>query len=1082
MKTKFTMILTLFMALIVQLTFAQEKTISGIVSDENGLPLIGTTVLIVGSSSGTTTDFDGKYAIKAKTGDVLSYSYVGYSTQNITVGASNTIDTSLQPDNTLDEVVITAQGIKREKKSLGYAVTTLKSEKIEQKSEGDIARVLNGKIAGVNITSSNGLSGSSTNIIIRGYSSVTQSNQPLFIVDGVPFDSGTNGQSNFLDGSTESSRFLDLDPNSIASVSVLKGLSATVLYGSRGGNGVILITTKNSGTKNSVKKTEVSINQSLFLSNAILPKYQDNYGGGFHQGFGFFFSNWGPRFDRTDDDGIGNAAQYTGNDSSNGNAILSHPFNYIGDQTLVSGFDDVRNQPYEYKPYNGVEEFFRTGVVKSTSINIKGGSDKTSFNANYGRLEDEGITPGNKLSRNTFSIGGSSVLSNKFTVSGVFNFSRTKYISPPNAASFGSGTGFDGAGVFGDLLYTPRSVDLSNIPFQALDGRSLYYRSGNDIQNPYWTVNNAFTTQNTDRFFGSTNLSYALNDWSNITYRLGLDSYTELNSYGQNRGGVDGEVTGIFRTISARNTIWDHSVIWNANKDLSDDLNLQVIAGINSRRDTYEQDGIESTGQLVFGTLKHFNFTTSSSKNSFRNADDNDIAFNSESNQVGIYASIDLGYKDYLFLNLAARNDWYSTLETENNSILYPGASVSFIPTSFAESIKGDVLNYLKIRAGYGTSAKAPLAFNTRNVLGINARDLVTTDGTVVSSNSVSNTLGNPDLKPEKISEIEFGIDSRLFNRLTLNLSVYEKTTQNLITNRTLDNATGFNNTLVNIGEMQSKGLEIEYDLNIIKPVENGFSFNLSGNFNANETTVTELAEGTDNIILTSSVIGEAANYAVEGEAFGVLLGTTILRNDQGEKVVGNNGQYLTNNTPTIIGDPNPDWTTSLIPNISYKGFRLSAQLQYRHGGDIYSTTAASLIGRGVVDADDPICRECNYILPGVKQDGTPNDIAITATNVGFQTYFGGPNELSIFDGSTIRLQEVSLSYNFSNAVLSKTPFGSLSMSISGNNLWYKALNFHGDLNYDTNASSTGVGNGQGIDFITGPSARRYGFSIKATF
>ena len=443
---------------------------------------------------------------------------------------------------------------------------------------------------------------------------------------------------------------------------------------------------------------------------------------------------------------------------------------------------------------------------------------------------------------------------------------------------------------------------------------------------------------------------------------------------------------------------------------------------------------------------------------------------------------MDLGYKDYLFLNVAARNDWYSTLEEDNNTVLYPSVSVSFIPTSFAESIQGNILNYLKLRAGYGTSANAPLPFNTRSLLGINARDFVDINGTTISSNSVGNRLGNPDLKPERISEIEFGIDARLFKRLNLNLSVYDKRTNDLITDRTLDDATGFDSTQVNIGELQSKGLEVEFDLNIIKTLEDGFKFNLSGNFNANENTILDLAEGADNILLTQAVIGETANYAVEGEAYGILLGTTVLRNEEGQKVVGNNGRYLANNTPTIIGDPNPDWTSSLIPNISYKGIQLSAQLQYRHGGDIYSTTAASLIGRGVVATDNPICRECNYILPGVKQDGTPNDIAITATNVGFQTYLGGPNELSIFDGSTIRLQEVALSYYFSDTFISKTPFGNLSISLSGNNLWYKALNFHGDLNYDTNASSTGVGNGQGIDFITGPSARRYGFSIKATF
>jgi len=1079
MKTKFSGILTLFLAFVVQFTFAQEKTVSGTVTDDTG-PLPGVSIVIKGTTVGTETDFDGNYSIKVNTGDVLKYSFIGMTAQEVVVGASNTINVILQADNVLEEVVVTAQGIKREKKSLGYSVSTVKNESIEQRAEGDVARVLSGKVAGVDITSSNGLTGSATNIIIRGYSTVTQSNQPLFVVDGVPFDSGTNTQSNFLDGNTQSSRFLDLDPNAIESISVLKGLSATVLYGARGSNGVILVTTKNSSSGNRTKKTEITVSQSLFLSDAILPDYQDNYGGGFHQGFGFFFSNWGPRFDRTDDDGIANAGQYTGFDAPNGNALLRHPFNFIGDQSLVAGFGDVANQPYEYKPYNGVEDFFKTGIVNSTSINVRGGSEKVNFNANYGRLEDEGITPGNKLVRNTFSLGGNAQLSNKFTATGVLNFSKTDYASPPNAASFGSGVGFGGSGVFGDILYTPRSVDLTNIPFQAADGRSLYYRAGNDIQNPYWTVANARTSQDVDRFFGNVGLSYALTDWVNISYRVGLDSYTELNSYAQNKGGVDGDPTGIYRTVAVRNTIWDHSVIISGEKDLSSDLNLKVTLGANARRDIYTQDGLESTNQLVFGIQRHFNFTSNSAINSFSGAN---IAFDSESNQVGVFGDLTLGYKDFLYFNAVARNDWYSTLESDNNSILYPGASISFIPTTAFDNLKGDVLNYMKFRVGYGSSASAPNAFNTRNVLGLSARALVDVNGTVISSNSVSNTLGNPDLKAERLEEFEVGLDTRLFNRLNFNVSVYKKITTDLITSRTLDDATGSDNTLVNIGEIESEGIEIDYDLDVIKAnTSGGFSFNIAGNFTANETIVTDLAEGTDNILLTTAVIGNAANYAVEGKPFGLLLGTTIQRDANGDRVVGNNGRYLVDNTPTEIGDPNPDWTTAVIPTIRYKGFTLTANINYRHGGDIFSTTAASLIGRGVVDNDDPLIREQNFILPGVLQDGSPNNIAITATNVGFHTYLGGPNELQIFDGSTIRLQEASLSYSLPKSLLDKTPFGNLTFTASGNNLWYKALNFDSDLNYDTNASSTGVGNGRGIDFITGPSTRRYGFSVKATF
>ncbi|MEM9001153.1 MAG: SusC/RagA family TonB-linked outer membrane protein [Bacteroidota bacterium] len=1057
---------------------SQEKTITGVVTDDTGIPLPGVNIVVEGTTNGTQTDFDGVYAISASVGQSLLFTYIGQKDERRTIGAQNVINVQMQEDaQALEEVVVTAQGIVRERRALGYAVTTVESDAVESRPEADIARVLNGKVAGVNITANNGLSGSGTNIIIRGYSSATQSNQPLFIVDGIPFDSGTNTQTNFLDGNTESSRFLDIDPNNIENISVLKGLSATVLYGNRGRNGVILITTKGASSGSAKSKTEVTVSQSVFFADAILPNYQNNYGGGFHQGFGYFFSNWGPRFDRSDDDGISNAGQFVG---GSGPAILQHPFNFIADPTLIAGFEDLLDDPYPYQPYNGVEEFFRTGNIYSTSVNIRGGSEKVNFNANYGRTEDIGVTRGNRVLRNNFSIGGNARLANNFTVSGVFNFITTDFNSPPNAVSTGSGAAFDGSAIFGDVLYTPRSVDLTNLPFQAADGRSLYYRSGNDIQNPYWTIENAKTSQNTDRFLGNASLSYQFNDWLNLTYRLGLDTYTELNSYGQNKGGVDGPVLGILRTTSVRNTIWNHDLILSADKDLSEDLNLKVTLGANSRRDTYAQDGIESQGQLVFGVLEHFNFTTPSSTNSFSGLSLNQ---NFEENLVGVYLDATLGYKDFLYLNAVGRNDWSSTLERENNSLFYPGASVSFIPTSAFPELQGDVLNYAKLRVGYGSSAGFPTPFNTRDVLTLDSRALVDLNGNVISGNTVSDVLGNRDLEPERVEEFEIGLDTRLFNRLNLNVSVFQKTTSDLITQQTLDSSTGFTSTFVNIGEIQTKGIEVDYGVDVFKGSGDNFGFNISGNFTANETTVTDLAEGTNNILLTFAVAGEAANYAVENRPFGVLLGSTIQRDENGNRVVGSNGRYLVDNNITEIGDPNPDWTTTWIPTFTYKNFTLSANLQYRHGGDVYSVTTAALIGRGVVDADNAIDREANYVLPGVFADGTPNNVAITSTELGFNTFFAGNiNELNIFDGSTIRLQEASLGYSLPKKLLDKTPFGSMSLTLSGTNLWYKAVNFPDNVKYDTNASSTGVGNGQGIDFFTGPSVRRYGLTIKATF
>ncbi|WP_025741877.1 SusC/RagA family TonB-linked outer membrane protein [Aquimarina pacifica] len=1085
MRTKFSEVLTLILAFVVQITFAQEKTISGTVSDNGGLPLPGVNIVVKGTSNGTQSDFDGKYTIEANKGAVLTYTYVGFATQEKVVGDSNTINIQLAEDAAqLEEVVVTAQGIRREKKSLGYAVSTVANDKIEQKGEADIGRILTGKAAGVNITSTNGLSGSGTNIIIRGYSSVTGSNQPLFVVDGVPFDGGTNTQSNFLDNNTESSRFLDLDPNSIESVNVLKGLSATTLYGQAGSNGVIVITTKNGSTAGAREKFEVSVTQSIFTSHAILPKYQNNYGGGFHQDYGFFFSNWGPGFDSD----LSANPNFIGI-ASDGTTLVNGPLGAINDQSLVIGFEDQIDIPYEYKPYDSVEDFFKTGTTSTTTVNISGGGEKARFNVSYTHLDEEGVTPGNELTRNNFGLGGNMKLSNKLTVNGVINYALTDFKSPPVAPSFGSGTGFDGGSVFGDLMYTPRSVNLFGLPYQAADGRSVYYRSGNDIQNPRWTVENVKATQNVRRVFGSIATTYELNDWINLMYRIGIDQYTEANTYGQNRGGVDGEQLGIYRTSSVTNTIWDHTLSATANKDLSEKLNLNVNLGFNPRHEDFIREGVESVDQLSFGILEHYNFASQSAFNSFTNLP---IGDKETQNTMGVYFDSTFSYDDYLYLNLAGRNDWSSTLELDNNSLFYPAASVSFIPTTAFTNLESDALNYLKLRFGYGSSAGFPIPYRTRSFLTLNPRGFVGDD--VVPINNVNTRLGNPDLKPELVSEFEFGIDTKLFNRLDFNVSVFSKKTTDLLTDQTLDYATGYEVTQVNIGELQTQGIEIDYNIDIIRPnSSDGFKWNLAGNFYADENEVTDLDDNVDQILLTFAVTGEAANYAVEGRPYGVILGSTVARDETtGNRLVDADGNYIINEDITEIGDPNADWTTNLNSTFSYKGFSLYMDWQYRYGGDIYSTTTASLIGRGVVDLDDPLDREALYVLPGVQQvfddngnvTGTiPNTTQITATNLGFDNYgIGSANEFRIYDGTTLRLNEVSLSYRMPAKFLNKTPFGSLTLKASGFNVWYKAFNFPDDVRFDTNSLSTGVGNGLGIDFITGPSIRRYGLSVQATF
>ncbi|WP_405205402.1 SusC/RagA family TonB-linked outer membrane protein [Aquimarina sp. LLG6339-5] len=1070
MRTKFRGILTLLLAFVVQLTFAQEKTISGNVTDNSGLPLPGVNIVVKGTSKGTQSDFDGNYTIQVNRGAVLSFSYLGFTTKEVVVGDSDTISVQLTEDAaTLEEVVVTAQGIKRERKSLGYAISTVASDDIQEQSSADLGRILSGEAAGLNITSTNGTAGSGTNIIIRGLSTISGSNQPLFIVDGVPFANNTNQQNAFFNNVTESSRFLDIDPNNIESVNVLKGLSASVLYGQEGRNGVILITTKTGSAKASNKKFEVTFSQSLFAEEAVLPDYQDEYGGGFHQNFGFFFSNWGPSFNR---DISSNSLYRSG---APGNSFVANPLSQLADQTLVTGFEDIAASDYAYRPYDSVDQFFKTGFISNTSIGLSGGNENASFSANYSYFDQDSFTPGNQLTRNNIGFGGKAKLSNKLTFQGTANYTNSRLKTPPISASAGSGTIGNGSSVFGDILYTPRSVDLFGLPFQAQDGRSVYYRSGNDIQNPLWTIANAKVTQETDNIFGSASLTYGFNDNYSLTYRAGLNTFTEFNTNGQNKGGVDGDVTGFYRTIQVRNTVFDNSLILNGYEQLNENLGLTFIAGLNTRRNTYQQEGTLSTQQLAFGVLEHYNFVNQSTND----IDLGQLGFEFEDNTIGVYADVSLDYKSYLFFNGVIRNDWFSTLEQENNSIFYPGASISLIATDAIPGLQGDMFNYLKARVAYGESAGAPGAFSTRNTLGLNSRAFVDSQGNVISSNSVSNVLGNADLKPERFQEFEVGIETRFINnRVGLNVSLFKRTTEDLITNQALDPASGFTSKTVNLGQSENEGIEVDFDITPWK--SENFKWLINGNFYADENVVTEIP--TDQIALTASIGGRPANYAIAGEAFGILQGTAIQRDTDGNPIVGSDGLYLATTDIEIIGDPNPDWTGTIKNTFSYKGLKFSFDFQYRHGGDIFSQTASTLVGRGVVDSDNPIDRRGAYILPGVLQDGTTNNIPITATNVFFSNFGFGPNESQIYDGTTLRLNEVSLSYDFKKEFLSNTPFGSLSVTLLGSNLWYKAFNFPDDVNFDTNTLSTGVGNGQGIDFITGPSSRRYGLSFRATF
>jgi outer membrane receptor protein involved in Fe transport len=709
--------------------------------------------------------------------------------------------------------------------------------------------------------------------------------------------------------------------------------------------------------------------------------------------------------------------------------------------------------------------------VITQSISANQTNENGSFNVSFGRTEDEGFVPTNKYGRINFSAGGSMKLSNKFTVSSSFNYVRTDRTTPPTSVGFGSNP--SGPSLFANVLYTPRNLDLFALPFEnPLDNSSVWYRGGNDIQHPLWTLKNIRDTEYVRRFFGNITTTYDINDWMNLSYRVSFDGYNQENERSANKGGPQ-VVGGSLNTANIESTVWDHTLSLNFDKNISDDWNLNGTVGFNPRQEQFRITGISSSQQNIYGLLTHNNFEESQGFTGFSNF-----------NIAGLYSSLTLGYSNFLYLTASGRNDWFSSLPRENRSIFYPSASVSFIPSSaFPGLTDGKVVDFLKLRLGYGSSAGFPNPYAT--VIGLQSNTNVFDSPTSGTTNTIAipNVLGNPNLKPELITEYEAGIETQLFgNRLGLDVSVYNKVSKDLILqSKLLDPSTGFTVTSDNLGEVTNKGIEVGFNINPIRPASpDGFRWDISGQYTINENIVEDNgdAPGSQTVFAGFTNLG---NAAISGEAYGVIVGTSIARDSNGNLIVGSDGNYLANTAPTIIGDPNADWRSTLINEFNYKGFTLSAQLEYVHGGDIYSTTAAALLSRGLT-TDTAFDRTQTYILPGVTQDGAPNDIQIAATDVGFVNSGFFIDEQAVYDATTIRLREVSIGYTLPKKWLDKTPFGKVSIQLIGQNMWFKAINFPDGLNFDPEVISLGVGNGQGFDYLTGPTAKRYGFNLNITF
>lgn len=1064
--------------------WAQDRVVSGkVTASEDGSSLPGVNVVLKGTTNGTVTDANGSYKLTVPAeGGSLVFSFIGLQTQEVPVGERSVLDVALGLDvQQLTEVVVTAQGIEREQKALGFAQTTISSALLSNKPETDIGRALQGRTPGLQILNSSGMAGSGSKINIRGTSTISGDSQPLWVVNGVPINTSQNDvNSSFSDGQVAPSRFLDIDPNNIESISVLRGLSATTLYGSQGRNGVILVTTKTGSTKGKSAKLEGAISQSYFVTEAIIPEFQNKWANGFDGAYGEFFSNWGSLMNGTPT-GVRHPYYEWRNN------FPEYPEFATSATTVSPGQTLAGYVPTPAK--DNVSTMFQKGSSKTTSLQLGSRSENGSLSFSYSHLDETGFIKHNNLTRDNFSLGGTAKLTDKLTFSGTFNFAKTNQESPPNAAGNGSGTN-GGPSIWANMFFTPRNIDVANWPYEdPIDHSNVYYRNDGAIANPRWLLENARQSNKVNRFYSNASLNYAVTDWLNLSYRLGYDTYSENSDYWVNKGGKGGITAtlspGVYRTVAGTNTVVDHTVMAAIDKDINQDLNLTAIVGGNYRSNAYSQTGLESLGQVVYGFLEHRNFTNTLNR-SWRG---DYLNYQANSTIAGVYFDGNLGYKNMLYVNLSARNDWSSVLQKENRSQFYPGGSIAFLPTAAFPNFASNVLDFLKIRAAYGTSANFGPAYNTSPYLFINTNTRVDNIGQVISS-GLPARLANPNLGPELLTESEIGVESNLFdNKIKLNLSYYNRLAKNQIIDRPLDPSTGYGITSINAGTIQNKGWEVALTLTPIKTGD--WNWDITGNYTRNRSLVKELPEGSKSILVNG--YSNEGNFAIEGQPLNVIQGTYVEKAPDGQFVITESGNYKQANEIGIIANPNPDWMGSIINTVSWKSLSLSFQFDYVHGGQIFSYTAATMVGRGVgkdLESFDPTLP---LVLPGVREvtDGsgnvtgyTPNTIPLTTAGVFFgNTIVGGaPASTGVYDATRVRFRDITLAYSLPKSFAAKLKVGGINISANGNNLWFKALNAPKYAKADFDRTSFGARNGAGFDYLGGPSARRYGVNIKITF
>jgi len=1053
--------------------FAQSRTIKGkVTSADDGQPVIGATVLIKGTSTGVVTNPDGEYTLQVPEGsNTLVFRSIGMQDQEVTLKGSNTVNVVLHPDVTnLTETVVTANAIRRDKSSLGYAAPTLKTEDLTKAQVSSPLNALAGKVAGVNISSSAFAPNSSSRIVIRGGSSIAGNNQALLVVDGIPIDNssiigGDDSRSSIDFGN----RGNDINPEDIESVTVLKGPAAAALYGSRASNGALIITTK-SGKGRQGKKNEVTVNSSVTFSNVLkLPEFQNEYGEGYNNSVIDPKENWswGPAFD-------GEMKEW--GQSING----------------------VRLQkPYVAQPDN-VKNFFETGAMFNNNVSLSGAGEKTTYYLSLNSLNSDGVMPGNYDKYNKYGVrfNGSAELSNKISTSISVNYSKVN----SNLVQGGQGEG----SVYDNVIQTPRDIPLDkmgdlNNPYYSMggifdeNGTEQYGYYGAYTISPYYILKNYRNENDVDRVTGNFTITYKPLEWLDVVERVGADIYSDRRAYkypkfnfvpaddagNYSKSGNVHSSNGKYGEDQFNLTEMVHDLMVTARKEFNPDFGASLMVGHNVRIrnfNTLQTQTNRSTGLVVPGWYN------------LDNSDGPVYTFNERTTRrlVGLYADLNLHYKQMLYLGVTARNDWSSTLPAANRSFFYPSVNGSFIFTELLQNSSiSNILNYGKLRASWaqvGNDANPYLLatyFNKTDIAGGFGNTTFPFNG--VPGFTKGNRIGNADLKPEITTAYEVGTELNFFNnRLSLDFSYYNNRSKDQILNVPIAPGTGYSSKVLNTGEVENKGIELGLRGTPIRTAS-GLTVELYGTYTKNDNEVIDIAGGVDQVVLGG--VGGMSIVAAKGKPYGTFYAQDIVRDPQGRVVISAaDGMPVLTSTAVYLGSYNPDYMASLGANISYKGFNFGILFDTKQGNEFYSRTKDIMDFVGTAPETAAGGRDARIWENSVVEIEPGKYVENTEYTYYPQNWFTGkiPSGQHVIDGSYVRLREASLSYRLPAHLLKRTPFGSASIGIFGNNLalWTASENVYAD----PEVNSGGASNEQGFDFTAQPSLRNYGVNLRITF